>query len=151
MFRMANLGRIWVPVGVPDQDGEDTTIHLLMQVMDEDELADREKSVALRTADGLLAKAKKMQTREDLAALLEDVNQVRKSDKAELIARTHDWRGVHDENGEEVAFSRDHLTALMRWPWLAKRVRKAFFDASREGVAKNSLPGLAGAQGPVQA
>lgn len=151
MFRMADLGRIWVPVSVPDQHGEETTIHLLMQVMDEDELAEREKAVTLRTADGFLAKAKDARTREDLERLLDEVNEVRKSDKAELIARAHDWRGVHDGNGEVVTFSRANLEAMIRWPWLARRVRTAFFQASREGVPKNSLPGSAGVPGLAQA
>jgi hypothetical protein len=148
---MADLGRIWVPISVPDQHGEETEIHLLMQVMDEDELADREKSVTLRTADGFLAKAKEARTREDLERLLDEVNDVRKADRVELISRTQDWRGVHDENGEAVAFSQSNLTALIRWPWLARRVRNAFFQASREGVPKNSLPGSAGVQGLAQA
>ncbi len=144
MFRLADQGLIWVPVVVPGDDGEDTTIHLLMQVMDEDELAGREKDVALRSAEGFLAKAQETRTREDLERLMEEVSRVRASDKQELIARTSNWHGVHDSNGDAVPFSAERMAALLRWHWLAKRVRSAFFQASREGVSKNSLPGLAG-------
>lgn len=150
MFRAADVGRIWVPVVLPSEDGE-TTVHLLLQVYTKDELRDRERTVLERTSGGMLARAGEVKSTEDLMVIFDEITKVGEGDHADLLARTHDWRGLVDSAGEPWAYAPERLQSLLQYRWIFTAMREALFTASREGVRKNLLPGPDGSPTPAQA
>lgn len=143
MFRFADMGRVWVPVDLPPQAGpEDTAaeparIHLLMDLYTDEELDQRDRDVMLRSGAALAEKARASANVEDLSGVLDDMQRVKAGDRADILRRTHDWHGIEGADGAPVAFSAEHLEALLAMAYLFKAVRAALFDASREGVRKN--------------
>lgn len=138
MFRLADMGKVWVPVELPQApphpggEPELVTVHLLMQLYDDDELTARESAVAKRTSETLQGHPGGA----GLAVLLDEVQQVRKEDRDELQGRISDWHGFGSEQ-EPVPFSAGRLAALLRHAFVFTPVRDALFRASREGVRKN--------------
>ncbi|CAN7332951.1 hypothetical protein LJR143_001687 [Pseudoxanthomonas sp. LjRoot143] len=138
MFRLADIGKVWVPVVLPIGEGsEGTQIHLRMRLLTRKELRERERSAMVRTASELVATAEKIRTTEDLQRVFDAVTQVEASDLQELADRIDDWRDVVDDAGEPQAFSAERLAACMDYQWFFQAAREALFRASREGVAKN--------------
>lgn len=138
MFRLADIGKVWVPVALPiGEDGAGTQIHLRMRLLTRKELRERERSAMVSTASELVATAEKIRTTEDLQRVFDAVTQVEASDLQELADRIDDWRDVYDDAGEPQAFSADRLVACMDYQWFFQAAREALFRASREGVAKN--------------
>lgn len=150
MFRLADLGRVWVPVVLPAEEGEQT-IHLLLQLYTKDELRAREKSALQRTAGGFADAAAAAKTVEDLERLFDEVTAIGDDDRQELLSRTHDWRGVGAADGEPEAFAPAKMEALLQFNWVFTRCRAALFEMSRDGTRKNSLPGPDGSPTPAQA
>ncbi len=150
MFRFADLGRVWVPVQLPAEEGEQT-IHLLLQLYTKDELREREKAVMQRTAAGLIDQAANVKTVEDLERLFDEVTAIGDADREELLARTTDWRGIGDPEGEPEPFAPGKLAALLQFNWIFTRCRAALFEMSRDGTRKNSLPGPDGSPPLAQA
>ncbi|MFO3704425.1 hypothetical protein ACI6Q5_05435 [Xanthomonas codiaei] len=140
MFRFANLGRVWVPVDLPGGDGETpelVRVHLLMTLYTDDELAARDREVMTRTAASFLEKAATSTEPAELQGAFDDMQRVRLDDRADVLRRTHDWRGFADEEGEPLPFSQEHLEALLAMAYLFQPIRRALFETSREGVRKN--------------
>lgn len=142
MFRLADMGLVWVPVELPQASEEAggepelVPVHLLMKLYNSDELADRDRDAMHRTTEGFLAKASEARTSAELLEAFDRVQDVRKEDREELQRRIADWSGIAS-GGESIAFSGDHLTALLRFDFVFNPVRRALFNASREGVRKN--------------
>lgn len=135
MFRLADIGKVWVPVVLPI--GEGTQIHLRMRLLTRKELRERERSAMVRTAGELVAGADKIRTTEDLQRVFDAMTQVEAGDLQELAERVDDWRDVFDDAGEPQAFSAERLAACLDYHWFFQATREAMFRASREGVAKN--------------
>lgn len=153
MFRFADIGRVWVPVTLPrgnTEGGEAVTIHLLQDIYTRDELKQRDREALAHTMAKLAPDGAPV-TPESLQATLDDVTRVEDADIAELLRRTHDWRGVVNSDDQPLGFTAERLRALLRVNWFFVAARQALFEVSREGVAKNSLPGPAGGQTRVQA
>ncbi|MXV11635.1 hypothetical protein DYQ93_11450 [Xanthomonas sp. LMG 8992] len=143
------MGQAWVPVALPlggspaepeqDQAAEEAsaTVHLLMRLYDATELAEREREVTSRTAAGFAANAATVRTAEDLMAIVDEVDKVKARDLQDILERTSDWRGVAGDDDAAMEFSAERLEALLRYEFVFRRVRHAFFAFSREGVAKN--------------
>lgn len=141
MFRFANLGRVWWPVELPfgagDDGNEPATIHLLFVLLTDEELEAREKTFLAATGKALTDRLAETQSVDDLMAAMESVTELKAADRAEIAARTLDWRGVVDGDGQEVEFSDERLASLLAHRPVFTRVREALFEASREGVRKN--------------
>lgn len=154
MFRFADVGRVWVPVPLPmgnaEGDGE-VVVHLLQDLYSKDELRARERGVFSRTAGTVAARAAQAKSAADIEQLFDEVTATENADTEELVRRTHDWRGVVDEESVPIAFSAERLQAIVKYDWVFKAARQALFEASREGVRKNSLPGPDGSPTPAQA
>lgn len=146
MFRFADLGRLWVPMTLPlGEEGEQPEVWLLLQVFTSKELREREATAMQAATAHLGADA---DTATAALSLLEDIEA---TGRADLLARTHDWRQVADDEGQPVPFDRNKLAALLESPlWFAAH-RNALYDASRNGVRKNFKPGPAGTPARVQA
>ena len=149
MFRFADMGRQWVPVDLP-QDGEPVRVHLLMTLLTREELRTRERAITERTGAGLVQAVQKASTVEDLLQLFDDTTRAEDGDVADLLARTHDWRGFGTVE-EEIGYTPERFAALLAFDLAFKPIRSALFKASRDGVAKNSVPGPAGSPAVAQA
>lgn len=169
MYRFADLGNVWAQVKLPyqDDDGEDISIQLLFRVFTDEELDERERSAMLQTARRLQRDvAERMQSAkgrageaappapisvDDLEEMFDASTRVRDSDRAEVLERACDWRGVAGEGGEPIDFDRDKLAAMLAHRPIFHAARDALYRVSREGVAKNSEPGAAGSRAVLQA
>lgn len=152
MFRAADVGLMWVPVALPVSDGDDDPVIWLHQrLFTRAELAEREKDTLRRTAQKQEATLAQSREVADVLALMDTVEQLEQADLAELRSRTVDWRDVAGDDGAPMAFDAERFDALLAHQWFARAVRAALFKASREGVAKNSLPGSAGTPARAQA
>lgn len=147
MFRFADIGRQWVPVDLP-QGGETVRVHLLLTLFTREELRARERDITERTGGGLLRAAQQVESVEDLLRVFDATTQAEDGDVADLLERTHDWRGFGAD--EEIAFTRERLAAVLDYAPVFRPIRTALFLASREGVAKNSEPGAAGSPAVAQ-
>lgn len=142
MFRFADMGLVWVLVELPqasDEAGgepELVPVHLLMKLYHSDELAERDRDAMYRTTEGFLAKAGEARTSAELLEAFDRVQTVRQADRDELQKRITDWSGIASD-GEPVVFSKPHLAALLSYDFVFNPVRRALFNASREGVRKN--------------
>lgn len=154
MFRFANAGKVWVPVVLPmgnTEGGGEVVIHLLQDLFTRDEMRSRERDVRSRSVNGLSSRAGEIKTLEDLERVFDEVVATEKSDTDDLVRRTHDWRGIVDDEGQAIPFDTEKLAALATFDWWFKAARAALFETSREGVRKNLLPGPDGLPTPVQA
>lgn len=170
MYRFADLGRVWVPVDLPypsdEGEDQDARVHVLFEVFSDAELDERERSALEATArqmladlreavdgpaDALVAAPRPRLTVEDLLRMHDAASAVRAEDRAALIARTHDWRGIVGPGDEPVPFDHDKLAALLAHRPILRAMRDALYVASREGPRKNSSPGSAGSPEPAQA
>lgn len=149
MFRFADIGRQWVPLDLP-QEGGPVRVFLLMDLIPREQLRGRERSLTERTGEGLLLRAGTVTTVDEFLALFDETTAAEDGDVADILDRTHDWRGFGTAE-EEIGFSRERFAALLAYDLAFKPIRAALFKASREGIAKNSLPGPAGLPAPVQA
>lgn len=153
MFRFADIGRMWVPVDLPagEGEGEDTTrIWLLQTLYTREELRARDKALTARASEGLEAAGGQVRNVEDVTRMVDRVNGIEDDDLAEVLARTHDWRDVVDDGNRKLEFSTDRFQALLQYQWFSRAARAALFNASREGVRKNSSPGPGGSPGRPQ-
>lgn len=149
MYRFADMGRQWVPVDLP-QDGELIRVNLLMTLFTREELRERERSMTARTGASLIQAAQKVENVEGLLQLFDDTTQAEGLDEAELLKRTHDWNGFGTA-AEAIGFTPERFAAVLAYALAFKPIRAALFQASREGVAKNSEPGAAGSPAVAQA
>ncbi|MCD7096936.1 hypothetical protein [Stenotrophomonas sp. MMGLT7] len=150
MFRFADLGREWVPVELP-QGEETATVHLLMTLMTRKELRARERRITERTGARLVQDAPAVKSVEELMRVFDSVADTEDGDATLLAERVHGWKGFETTAGEPLEFSPDRFEALLGFDHLFKPIRQAYFQASREGVAKNSQPGPGGSPARVQA
>lgn len=175
MFRFAHLGRVWWPVELPYGGGEDggepVTIHLLFQLMTDEELDAREKAALAHSVAGLFRdqapaadgaepaaapsaadEAAQIRQQADAVIALLTVTQAAKVEsRADLLTRVSDWRDVVDDADQPVPFSTEKLDAMLQWRPVFVAVRDALLTASRDGVSKNSSPGPGGSPARVQA
>lgn len=164
MYRFADLGKVWADVELPyeGEDGQPVVIHLLYRVFTDEELDERERSAAVQSARRLQqAAAERLQMKEagqaqvltdqDMEEMFTAATAVRDSDRAEVLERADDWRGVAGDDDEPIAFDRDKLAALLAHRPIFRSARDALYRVSREGVRKNSLPGPGGSPARVQA
>jgi hypothetical protein len=149
MFRFADIGRQWVPVDLP-QDGATVRVHLLMDLIGRDNLRERDRELLSRTGAGLLQRMQQVEKLEELLAIFDEGTRAEAGDVADLVARTHDWRGF-GSGEDEIGFNRERFAAVIAYDLAFKPIRAALFEASREGVAKNSEPGAAGSPAVAQA
>ncbi|WP_337052489.1 hypothetical protein [Pseudoxanthomonas sp. USHLN014] len=151
MFRAADAGLMWVPVTLPaaEADGDDPVIWLRMRVFTRAELKAREQDALAHSAEPVADGA--LQTVADVRAIVDAAERIDAKDLAELQARVSDWRGVAGADDAPLDFDAGSLGALLALPWFFRTVRAALFKASRDGVAKNSLPGSAGTPARAQA
>lgn len=152
MFRFADIGRFWVPMTLPlGEEGVQPEVWLLLEVFTSKELTAREAAVVDRAGAQIKAEADKAGTTDDVHALIQRLAELEDSERLELLARTHDWRGVTAADGSEEPFAIDKLEALLAYRWWYAPHREALYAASREGVRKNFKPGPAGTPARVQA
>lgn len=138
MFRLADVGKVWVPVVLPIGEGDKgVQIHLRMTLLTRQELREREQGAMLRAASELVASANTIRTADDLKRVFDAVTAVEAADLQELASRIDDWRDVFGDNDQPQDFSADRLAACMKYQWFFQPTREALFRASREGVAKN--------------
>jgi len=172
MFRFAHLGRVWWPVELPygsEDGGDPVTIHLLFQLMTDEELDAREQAAlahsvaqlyrevpatpaSLGAEPALVDEAAQIRSQADAVVQLLAATQAAKVEsRADLLKRVTDWRGVVDDQDQPEPFAPDKLEALLQHRPFFIAVRDALLTASRDGVSKNSLPGPAGSPARVQA
>lgn len=164
MYRFADLGKVWAEVELPYEgdDGQPVVIHLLFRVFTDDELTERERGALVQSARRLQeAAAERLQLKEggeaaalstqDMEEMFTAATAVRDSDRAEVLARATDWRGLVGEGDTPIDFDRTKLAALLEHRPIFLAARDALYRVSREGVRKNSLPGPAGSPARVQA
>lgn len=164
MFSKAHLGRVWWPVKITqyDEAGEavETTIRMQFEPYTRAQRAERQKAVMLRANEALrelkaevdlgrdaddTATAERIgvEATDRVISRMEQAMAATEADIAEVIARTHDWRGAQD--GETaVPFSRELLADLMAFDAFARPVLDAFNACCEGAVRKNSAPGHAG-------
>ncbi|MDR7193352.1 hypothetical protein [Luteimonas terrae] len=171
MFRFAHLGRVWWPVELPygNEDGGDpVTIHLLFQLMTDEELDAREHAALTHTVEQITRDLAKPPAGEGDASPIDEATQIREQadavvkllaatqaakleSRADLLKRVTDWRDVVDDAEQPEPFTPGKLEALLQHRPFFVAVRDALLTASRDGVSKNSLPGPAGLPARVQA
>lgn len=174
MFRFAHLGRVWWPVELPYGGGEDgdepVTIHLLFQLMTDEELDAREKAALAHSVAGLFREpapaaddasttapsaadeaAQIRQQADAVIALLSATQAAKLESRADLLTRVSDWRDVVDDDGQPVPFAVEKLEAMLQHRPVFVAVRDALLTASRDGGSKNSSPGPGGSPVRVQA
>lgn len=170
MFTKAGLGRVWWPVTLTqyDEAGElvETTIRLLFEPYTRAQRAARQKAVMQRASEAMRdlredtdlgrpaddnATAERIgeAATDRVIARMEEAFAAGEQDIAEVIARTHDWRGPQ-EGDKEIPFDPDLLADLMAWDAFAKPVLEAFNACCEGAVRKNSGPGHAGKPAPAQ-
>lgn len=149
MFRFADMGRQWVPVDLL-QESEPVRVHLLQTLLTREELRARERIITERTGAGLVQAVQDVSTVEGLLQLFDDTTRAEDGDVADILKRTHDWRGFGTAD-TEIAFTPERFAAVLAYDLAFKPIRSALYKASREGVAKNSEPGAAGLPAVAQA
>lgn len=144
MFRFANLGRVWWPVELPFGGGEDgnepATIHLLFQLLTDEELEERERVTLSGNIGQILSSLGgpvPVETAEQISDALDAASRIKEADRQTLLDRTLDWRLGETDEETPVEFSRENFAALLAHRPVFARVREALFEASREGVRKN--------------
>jgi hypothetical protein len=134
MYRLADMGLVWVPVELPQApmepgaEPELVTVHLQMVARDRDTL--------LRTTEGLMQEIGKARTSAEVMEVFDRALAIKRDDRDELCERISDWHGF-GSGDEAEEFSDDKLAALLRHDHVFSPVRLALFKASREGVRKN--------------
>ena len=171
MFRFAHLGRVWWPVQLPygsEDGGDPVTIHLLFQLLTDEELDKRERAALSHTVERLMRdaptapegagdavpvnEAEALQHQADQVVALLAASQTAKLEaRADLLDRVTDWRDVVNDTEQPEAFSREKLEALLQHRPFFVAIRDALLTASRDGTSKNSLPGPGGSPARVQA
>lgn len=153
MYRFADIGRLWVPVDLPTgEDGETARIWLLQTVYTREELRARQKAARNRIGTALLERLRNATTVDEVDAIAEETLAAEDADVEALRTRTHGWRDVKSEDGaHDEPFAPEKLDALLKLDWFARVACEAHLVASREGVRKNSSPGVAGSPARVQA
>jgi hypothetical protein len=142
MYRLADMGLVWVPVELPQApmepgaEPELVTVHLRMKLLDGDELAARDRDTLLRTTEGLMQEIGKARTSAEVMEVFDRALAIKRDDRDELCERISDWHGF-GSGDEAEEFSDDKLAALLRHDHVFSPVRLALFKASREGVRKN--------------
>lgn len=151
MFKHAKNRRVWWPVKMTsyDADGKQTTheIRVLFELMpraEREAITKRElEALALAAAEAAAnAKAATLDTMSTAAidrALAQQCEREKKTAEqvAALLERTHDWRGVVDDDKNPVSYSPDILRDLLAWDDLMLAFTSAYAEASRGAVAKN--------------
>ena len=133
MFKLSKERKVWWPVKLvtTNEAGEQTTVTFrgLFGLLKADEL------LALR-AEPL----RKLLAGAGTAAPDALIAQLEADERAftdRVAAHVHDWRGIVDDNGDELAFSAEALRALLEWQDMRQAFGVALREASTGAAAKN--------------
>lgn len=138
MFRFANLNQVIWPVEIGDG-----TFRVAFEIFSREELAARRRDGAQAVA-AHLETAGVPKTVEELAAVYEAIDTRTAENEAELLRRVKDWFDVEDPDGKPLGCTPERVQALIATEYGFNAMLHALLQASREGPAKNSLPGPAG-------
>lgn len=138
MFRFADLGTVIWPVTI----GEGT-FRVAFRVFTRQELAARRRSGAAAALAHLKDNGPPA-TVEELAAVYEAIDARTAENVEELQQRVTDWFDVQDPQGQPLSCTRERVQALIDTEYGYSALLEGLLQASREGPAKNSLPGPAG-------
>src|SRR5690606_14039146 len=129
MFRFADVGRQWVPVELP-QGEERVQVHFLFDLITREELKARDRKHLELTGPGLISRASEVKSVADLLQIFDENAGVAEADRAELLARTHDWKGFVAADGSELGCTRERLEALLGYEFIFHALRRALYQAS---------------------
>lgn len=136
-FLFANLNRVWWPVELAQtlEDGTVavTTIQVLFERMTQKQL----KDLVTATMDDLQRRRAELQDSDAPSAGLTAAYEAEAAATERLVERVIDWRGIVDEAGDEVPFSRERLLALLEFRPERQAFAKAWRECSEKAPAKN--------------
>lgn len=138
MFRFANLNQVIWPVEIGDG-----TFRVAFEIFTREELAARRRAGTQAVA-AHLETAGVPKTVEELAAVYEAIDTRTAENEAELLRRVKDWFDVEDPDGKPLGCTPERVQALIATEYGFNAMLHGLLQASREGPAKNSLPGPAG-------
>lgn len=120
MFVFKDEVSVWWPVKVKQPDEKkpgkfaEYEFELEMRIMDRDEIEERAKK-----------RAELLEAQDDPAGVLKRVNDFDDETWIDVIT---DWRGVQDEDKEEIPFSREILGKALKRPLIRTGIQQAYQD-----------------------
>lgn len=138
MFRFADLNRVIWPVAI----GE-ATFRVDFEIFTRKELRERQRQ-ALESVAGKLQADGAPRDAEGVIAMLDATTAREDGDEAQLLRRVRAWYDIEDPDGQPLAFSTERLQAFLDTDYGYQAFMRGLMEASREGPAKNLLPGPGG-------
>lgn len=161
MFGLANEGKIWARVEIPDRNEEGeivlVPVRLLLRPYTRAELREQ-RMVGMRAhLQPVLESLDRLSSAEgedavrtasaDVRSAIDSYEAAEIASDRDIASRVCGWR-AEDVGGE--AFAPDLLAALLADEARFQAIRAGLLDASRGARRKNSPPGPAGLPGPAQ-